>query len=134
VTASSDTRLWGLDATYRWKPLQRGLYRGTVLRGEVYRSRRDAPDAVQHALGWFTSADFQLARRWSTGARYEWSERADDETLHDSGPAVTLTFAPSDFLQLRGEVRRRDFAEGDTATELLLQLQFAIGAHGAHPF
>ncbi len=25
-------------------------------------------------------------------------------------------------------------ANGETANEVLLQLQFAIGAHGAHPF
>ena len=107
---------------------------GLVLRGEVYRSRRDQVDSIQHAIGWFASGEYQLARRWSTGARYEWSERADDETLHDRGEAVTLTFSPSEFSQLRGEYRRRHFAEDVTSDELLLQLQFAIGAHGAHPF
>jgi hypothetical protein len=35
---------------------------------------------------------------------------------------------------LRAEYRRRHFAEDTTADELLLQLQFAIGAHSAHPF
>ena len=40
----------------------------------------------------------------------------------------------SEFSQLRGELRRRRYAEDITAEELLLQLQFAIGAHGAHPF
>jgi hypothetical protein len=144
LTASSDTELAGLDATWRWKPLARSTYRGAVLRGEIYRSRRDQPPPpqpgmgqpsdIQHAIGWFAAGDYQLARRWAAGARYEWSERADDETLHDRGEAVTLTFSPSEFLQLRGEYRRRHFAEDTTADELLLQLQFAIGAHGAHPF
>ena len=134
LDTSSDTELWGLDATYRWKPLQRATYNGLVLRGEVYRSRRDQVDSIQHAIGWFASGEYQLAKRWGTGARYEWSERADDETLHDRGEAVTLTFSPSEFAQLRGEYRRRHFAEDVTSDELLLQLQFAIGAHGAHPF
>jgi hypothetical protein len=89
---------------------------------------------IQHAIGWFASGEYQLARRWAVGARYEWSERADDETLHDRGEALTLTFSPSEFLQLRNEYRRRHFGEGTTSDELLLQLQFAIGAHGAHPF
>jgi hypothetical protein len=134
VPDSSDTRLAGLDLTYRWKPLERGSYRGAIFRGEVYRSRRDEIESLQHALGWFASADYQLARRWWAGARYEWSERADDESLRDTGEALTLSFSPSEFMKLRGEVRRRDFADSDTATELLLQLQFAAGAHGAHPF
>ena len=54
--------------------------------------------------------------------------------MSDSGQALTLTFWPSEFSQLRGELRRRNYAGGITATEALLQLQFAIGAHGAHPF
>ena len=100
LATSSDTELWGLDATYRWKPLQRATYQGLVLRGEVYRSRRDQVDSIQHAIGWFASGEYQLARRWATGARYEWSERAGDATLHDRGEAVTLTFSPSEFSQL----------------------------------
>ena len=64
----------------------------------------------------------------------EWSARANDDTQHDSGQAVTLTFWPSEFSQLRGELRHRRYAGGIDATEGLLQLQFAIGAHGAHPF
>jgi hypothetical protein len=134
ITASSDTRLTGLDATYRWRPLARGLYRGAIVRGEVYHSRRDQPGDPQRALGWFAAADYRLGRRWWTGGRYEWSERADDETLHDTGAALTLSFWPSDFTLLRGELRRRELAEDVTTDELLLQLQFALGAHGAHPF
>jgi hypothetical protein len=134
LTASTDTELAGLDATWRWNPLARSSYRGAVLRGEIYRSRRDQSTGIQHAIGWFASGDYQLARRWAVGARYEWSERADDETLHDRGEAVTLGFKPSEFLQLRSEYRRRHFAEETTSDELLLQLQFAIGAHAAHPF
>ncbi len=35
LTTSSDTELWGLDAAYRWKPLQRATYQGlrTARRG-----------------------------------------------------------------------------------------------------
>lgn len=36
--------------------------------------------------------------------------------------------------QLRGELRRREYAWADIATELLLQLKFGIGTHGAHSF
>ena len=55
--------------------------------------------------------------------------------LRDTGTAGILTFWPSEFSQLRAELRRRHFGLTDeTANELLLQLQFAIGAHGAHPF
>jgi hypothetical protein len=37
------TRLFGADATFRWKPLQRGLYRSLLVRGEWFLSERDTP-------------------------------------------------------------------------------------------
>ncbi len=129
------TRLQGLDLAYRWKPLQTGSYRSAIFRGEVYRSLRDQPGGVQTALGWYASGEYQLAKRWFVGARLEASDHADDESVRDTGAAGTLTFWPSEFAQLRAELRRRHYGLTDyTANELLLQLQFAIGAHGAHPF
>ena len=129
------TRLEGFDATYRWKPLQTATYRSFTFRGEAYRSRRDQPGGVQSAIGWYASGDYQLAKRWFVGARYEASDLADDAAVRDTGVAGILTFWPTEFSQLRGELRRRHYGLTDTtANELLLQLQFAIGAHGAHPF
>jgi hypothetical protein len=133
LDVGTDTELWGFDATYRWNPL-RTNNRGAIFRGEIYNSRRDQVDTIQDAMGWFASGEYQFAKRWSSGLRYEWSERADDETLHDRGEALLLSFSPSEFSKLRAEYRRRHFAEDTTADELLLQLQFAIGAHSAHPF
>ena len=128
------TNLQAVDATLRWKPLQTGTYRSAILRAEVFRSHRSQPGIPQTAWGWFVSGDYQLAKRWWVGARVEASDRAADASLHDSGQAAILTFWPSEFSQLRGELRRRRYAHGITANEALLQLQFAIGAHGAHPF
>ena len=130
----AETTLQGFDATLRWKPLRTALYRSFILRGEAIRSRREGPGGTQDSLGWFVAADHQLARRWFVGGRYESAERADDETLRDAGRSLALTFKPSEFSLLRGQLRRRDYALLGTTDELLLQLQFAMGAHGAHPF
>jgi hypothetical protein len=130
----SKTRLEGVDATLRWKPLRMATYRSASFRGEFIRSRREDPLGDQRADGWFLSGEYQLAKRWFTGARIESADHADDASQTDRGKAVILTFWPSEFSQLRGELRRREYADGETADELLLQLQFAIGAHGAHPF
>ena len=46
----------------------------------------------------------------------------------------SLTYWPSEFSQIRGQVRQTHYAEDVTANEFLFQFQFAIGAHGAHPF
>jgi hypothetical protein len=128
------TSLYGVDATYRWRPLQRSIYRSFIGRSEFVWSRRDQPDGRQAATGFFVSGDYQFARRWFGGARYDWSHRATDAALLDTGGAFTLTFWPSEFSQVRGQYRRTNYALGETANELLFQLQFSIGVHGAHPF
>jgi hypothetical protein len=135
------TRLEGIDFTVRYKPLRTATYHSVSVRGEFMRSQRDQPSSLlgnQLAYGGFLSGEYQLAKRWFTGARVEASDHADDAKLRDSGEALTLTFWPSEFSQLRGELRRRRYSLTrdltQTANELLLQVQFAIGAHGAHPF
>jgi hypothetical protein len=135
TTLDAKTRLMGLDFTLRYKPLVTGLYHSLIVRGEVMQSDRDQPGGRQRALGWFVAADYQLAKRWFVGARIEASDRATDAAKTDTGQAALVTFWPSEFSQLRAELRRRHYGlEEQEATELLLQLQFAIGAHGAHPF
>ncbi len=128
------TRLFGLDATLRWKPLRRAIYRSFIARTEMTWSRRDELFGPAHAFGTFASLDYQFGRRWFLGGRYDWSERAADPSEHDSGGSVLLTYWPSEFSQIRGQFRRTRYAEGMTANELLFQFLFIIGAHGAHPF
>jgi hypothetical protein len=129
------TTLAGADLTLRWKPLMTGNYHAFILRGEFIHSDRREPLGDQRGYGWFGSAEYQFAKRWWVGARVEASDHADDSRLRDKGQAVTLTFNPSEFSQIRTELRRRVYGGTNvTATEALFQLQFAIGAHGAHPF
>jgi hypothetical protein len=134
TTETAHTTLENIHLIYRWKPLSGRPYRSFVLRSELFRSRREQPGGRQTSRGFFVGGDYQLARRWYGGARYEFSDHADDDSKRDRGEAVTLTFWPSEFSQVRGELRRRRYAGGITANEALVQLQFAIGAHGAHPF
>jgi hypothetical protein len=128
------TQLVAVDATLRYRPLQRGLYRRFLGRTELFWSRREQPDGRVPAFGMYVSGDYQFARRWFGGVRYDWSERAYDDRLNDKGPSFVLTFWPSEFSQVRGQYRRIDFAEGTTSNELLFQFLFSIGAHGAHVF
>ena len=128
------TKLAGLDATLRWKPLRRAIYHSFVGRTEFVWSRREEPSLTQHAFGFYASGDYQLARRWFTGARFDRAERARAASLHDNSQSLVLTYWPSEFSQIRGQFRRTRYAEGSTANELLFQFQFSIGAHGAHPF
>jgi hypothetical protein len=134
--ASEDTttRVVGIDATIRYRPLRRAIYRQFVGRTELLWSRRGQAEGDVGAFGMYGSAEYQFARRWFAGARYDWSERAFDSSLVDKGPSVLLTYWPSEFSQIRGQYRRTRYAEGVNSNELLFQFLFSIGAHGAHVF
>lgn len=128
------TQLYGADITLRWKPLRRAIYRSFAARTELVWSRREEIGMLQPAFGWFGSAEYRLGRRWFVGGRYDWSQRARNAAEHDSGGSIVLTYWPSEFNQIRGQLRRTRYAGGTTANELLLQFLFTLGTHGAHPF
>jgi hypothetical protein len=128
------TKLFGADVTLRWRPLTRAIYHQFVGRSEIIWSDRGQFGGRQRSMGYYASGDYQFARRWFAGGRYDRSERADDAARLDKGASAVLTYWPSEFSQVRGQYRHIDYADGPAANELLFQFQFSIGAHGAHPF
>jgi hypothetical protein len=128
------TQLYGIDATYRWKPLQRSIYHSFVGRTEWIWSRRDQPTGLQSGSGMYVSGDYQFGRRWFAGVRYDRSDRPDNASALDTGGSFVITYWPSEFSQVRTQFRRTNYALATSANELLFQFQFSIGAHGAHPF
>jgi hypothetical protein len=133
------TRLIGADLAFRYRPLRRAIYRRLIARTELVWSRRELPgegdaESVASAFGAYASLEYQFARRWFAGARLDRSERADDPSLVDKGGSLLLTYWPSEFSQVRAQYRNTSYAEGIKANELLFQLLFSIGAHGAHTF
>jgi len=130
-----NTERIGMDVTFRYRPLRRAIYRQFIGRTEIMWSRQKlAAGSQENASGFYASGDYQFARRWFVGARGDRSGRALDSDLHDSGAAIHLTFRPSEFSLVRGQYRRTNYADGTDANEFLFQINFAIGAHGAHPF
>jgi len=143
------THLYGVDATLRWKPLQRAIYHSFVARSEFIWRQQNQPNigvcaaiacpafvrtGYQRGFGFYTSADYQFARRWFVGGRVDRSDRPFDASLTDKGGSLVLTYWPSEFAQLRGQYRFTRYAQNFDAHEAFIQLQFSLGAHGAHPF
>jgi len=126
--------LYGMDATVRWKPLRRAIYHSFTGRAELIWDKNDAALTTKTPFGYLVSGEYQLARRWFVGGRFDWSERALSAFDHDKGGSAILTYWPSEFSQIRGQYRRTNYAEGLSANEILFQFLFSIGAHGAHPF
>jgi hypothetical protein len=128
-------QLYGVDATVRWKPLRRAIYHSFVGRSEIIWSRIGLPTGVTTPFGYYVSGDYQFARRWFAGARFDRSDRLVNPALErDTGGSLVLTYWPSEFSQIRAQLRRTAYGDNQTANEILFQFQFSIGAHGAHPF
>jgi hypothetical protein len=81
------TGLFGVDATIRWRPLRRSIYHSFIGRTEVIWSHREQPNGRQDGMGYYVSGDYQLARRWFAGLRFDRSDHADDAALFDTAPA-----------------------------------------------
>ncbi len=142
----------GADFTYRWRPLQQGLYRSFILQAEFMRqlNERDPrvllPDGAnvpggftyagpdRHFSGWYVFGRYQLTRRTHLGARFDafQDEAADGRT--SSAASGYLQWFPSEFSKLVAAYERYSPAEGSATNRLLLQATFALGPHRPHPF
>src|SRR6267378_2134509 len=79
------TNLYGADATLRWKPLRRAVYKNFLLRTELFWSARDQLSPLnifqtQHAFGMYSSAEYRINRRWTVGGRFDRSGHATAAT------------------------------------------------------
>jgi hypothetical protein len=138
------TSLYGADATLRWKPLRRAIYKSFIFRTELFYSLRDQISPIDlsqtmHAFGMYSSAEYRVNRRWTLGGRFDRSAHARNANLIDTGLSAIVTYWPSEFSQIRGQYRYGHLATApnasfDNANELLFQFLFVMGAHGAHPF
>ena len=131
LTPAGHNQFTGIDVTYRWKPLSRSIYNSLVARFEGLANERAGIGDTLY--GAYASLDYQLGQRWFTGVRLDRADALDGAST-DRSLSALLTFRPSEFSQLRGQFRRTKLGIGPSFNELLLQLQFSIGAHGAHTF
>ena len=150
----ANNQVYGIDATVRWKPLRRSIYRSFVGRSELMWARMANAASTTTPFGYYVSGDYQFGRRWFLGGRFDRSQRGLCQPtspptqstatcsapgigplIQDTGGSILLTYWPSEFSQVRGQLRRTRYGDSSlTANEFLFQFIFSMGAHGAHPF
>lgn len=126
-----DTRLLGLDLTYRWRPLREGLYRSLVWQTEAYIGWRETNNGTVKPKGWFTMVEYQLSRTLFLGARYDFAQ-SPDKSFSGRGFSLAITLFPSEFGRYRFQWSRQKIG-GRTVHEVWLQTTFSIGVHRPHP-
>ncbi len=129
--SGNDTRLLGIDLTYRWRPLREGLYRSLVWQTEAYWGWRDTGNGTIKPKGWFTMVEYQLSRTLFLGARYDFAQ-SPDKNFSGRGFSLAITLFPSEFGRYRLQWSRLKIG-GQTVHEVWLQTTFSIGIHRPHP-
>ncbi len=150
------TKIYGLDLTakyfidsYRYVSFQ-GEYLWRDQKGTGY-SIDDQNNLVIAGInkrqgGFYSQLVWRFAPRWRVGAQYNLINKNDVKAdgkginLSNNLPAyyTMVEFNPTEFSRLRLQVgQNRSLFYGDrrkTVNEVVIQFNFAIGAHGAHPF
>ena len=141
-------RLYGVDAALRWRPLQRALYRRFLpapsWSGAAARCRRKG--CRRHVRDGASRADDGDRTRRPTSPPSTSSRGGGSPAPAATGRSASTTrrrgpgrLAPAHLLAERVQpgprpVPPHPVRRGPDRNELLFQLLFSIGAHGAHPF
>ena len=132
------TYVEGFDLTYKWRPPEAGLYKSFLWQTEVLAAQADLIGGQETTWGMYSAADYQFARRWSAGTRYDYSQMPYSSSRHEHGLSAYLTFMQSEYLfwRLAYQYTDRNFrVHGDKQEhEVFLQCNFGLGPHRAHKY
>ena len=137
----------GADLTFRWRPLQEGLYRSFIFQAEVMKQlnhgdvllpdgalEEDYAGPTRDFTGAYAFARYQLSRRTHLGGRFDWVQDPESDGASLTAGSGVLEFFPSEFSKLVASVERRSIKGLGGITRLLLQATFSVGPHKPHPF
>jgi hypothetical protein len=143
----------GVDLTFRWRPLQQGLYKSFIFQTEFLYQRHGDPTSLPEPSdpqepvvfdgiagsfdGFYAFARWQLTRRGHVGARFDAVESPVLGGGRLRAASGYYEFFPSDFSKLLvGYERLMPPNDADVGSRhrILLQASFSIGPHRPHPF
>ena len=145
------SRVYGWDATYKWKPLQRNTYKSLLWQTELLLSQRRTQELTPAltlseqrvtSLGGYSYFEWQFAKRWRGGVRLDFSDLPESDTARQTGAAGVLRWVPSEFQELRFQINRIErndaaatlLGEDESDTRIFFEWIPVIGAHGAHKY
>jgi hypothetical protein len=124
-----------IDAYLRFRPLTTRAY--LALQSELYARRfENVPDVPQVTqTGGYVQAFWRQDAYLGYGVRYDWAPSGGNAAPGaERRLGAVATWFASEFMRLRAQPSWDRLPGGRDGFELLLALEFAIGAHGAHPF
>jgi hypothetical protein len=132
----------GTDLLLRYKPLDATSRWSLELQLEAMLRTRHEPGTFLVDQGGYAQLVWRINPEWETGARYELVNGVAHDSFDPSGlgpmvqrGAAQLTFYPSHFSRLRVQGSVADRHDGSAPVwAAIADLEFSIGAHGAHSY
>jgi hypothetical protein len=135
-TSNATNQLYGLDATYRWKPYLAGEWNSFLIGGELFQA--DLGDGVHspHPGGFDVWTQYQLSRSVYLGLRYDQEDDLNDQSLVTKTIGAFLTYYTTEFLRFRIGVEHSDsdIAHLDGLDSVFFELNSVFGSHPAEPY
>ena len=144
---------FGADFTFRWRPLQQGLYQSFILQSEVMHQRNERDPALptvscavipcsppayagptRDYTGAYVFARYQTGQRQFIGARYDYVQNPETDGRTLNAGSVYLEWYPSEFSKLAAGYEAVKNSGDDLLNRLLIQATFSLGPHKPHPF
>jgi len=128
------------DVTYRWRPLQQGIYQSLILQGEVMQQRNPEVTIPENLgptgnrVGAYAYGRYQMTRRTFVGARYDFVEGAAGNDTSTTAGSGYIEFFPSEFSKLVAGYERLKRGGDNALNRFILQAAFSLGPHKPHPF
>lgn len=134
--SDADHRLYGLDATYKWKPFAAGEWNSFLVGGELFAADLSDPATSSSPVGYYLWSQVQFDRNLYLGTRYDVSEDLVDDSLETSTLGLYLTWYTTEFLRLRLGVEHVESDDSvlDGNDALLVELNYVFGSHPVEPY
>ncbi len=132
----SDHRVYGLDATYKWKPYQGGEWKSFLIGGELFQADLSEAGLDSSPLGYYLWSQYQFDKNLYVGVRYDHSEDLADSSMRTDTYGAYVTFYTTEFFRMRLglEHSTSDFSELDGRNTVLLETNFIFGSHPVEPY
>jgi len=125
----------GVDLTMKWRPLRQATEKGLIWQNEyIYFSRDRDRDPASRGGGFYSSLQYQFARNWWLQGRYDLLGVPKLDDGRKNRWTTLLALVPSEFSALRLQHSYTTQTRGKSVNEILLQMNFTIGAHPAHQY
>lgn len=134
-----DTRLYGVDLTYRWRPLDQAGFHQFLWRSEGYFTHQDTHEegpSVFNTNGFYSYGEYRLTQTLWVGNRVDWTEIPGTSGKKEWGVFPYFTYSPMEFgyVRLGYQFVRSDQLHDKDSNRFWLQYNFSIGPHAAHAF